>query len=62
MKESTYNMEDKFKSEKLEIDTDSSQNNSNTNSDTNSINDINKNMNEEALIISDKETKPEYGK
>ena len=61
MKESTYNMEDKFKSEKLEIDTDSSQNSSNTISDTNSINDINKNMNEEALIISDKETKPENG-
>jgi len=55
-------MEDKFKSEKLEIDTDSPQNNSDTNSDTNSINDINKNMNEEALIISDKETKPENGK
>ena len=62
MKESTYNMEDKFKSEKLEIDTDSPQNNSDKNSDTNSINDINKNMNEEALIISDKETKPENGK
>ena len=62
MKESTYNMEDKFKSEKLEIDTDSSQNNSNTNSITTSVNDINKNMNEEALIFSDKETKPENGK
>ena len=35
MKESTYNMENKFKSEKLEIDTDSPQNNSDTNSDTN---------------------------
>ena len=57
MKENIYNVEDKFKSEKLEIVTDTPKENINSNSK----NDINNNSNEEALIISNKETKIENG-
>ena len=57
MKESIYNIEDKFKSEKLEIDIDTPKENINSNAK----NDINNNSNEEALIISNKETKIENG-
>ena len=57
MKENIYNVEDKFKSEKLEIVTDTPKENINSNSK----NDIKNNSNEEALIISNKETKIENG-
>ena len=57
MKENIYNIEDKFKSEKLEIDIDTPKENINSNTK----NDINNNSNEEALIISNKETKLENG-
>ena len=57
MKENIYNIEDKFKSEKLEIDIDTPKGNINLTTK----NDINNNSNEEALIISNKETKIENG-
>ena len=57
MKENIYNIEDKFKSEKLEIDIDTPRENINSNAK----NDINNNSNEEALIVSNKETKIENG-
>ena len=55
MESSTGESEEKFKPEKLEIDTSVSNNN------TNSINDNDNNLNEEALIVSNKETKSEEG-
>ena len=57
MKENIYNIEDKFKSEKLEIDIDTPKGNINLTTK----NDINNNSNEEALIVSNKETKIENG-
>ena len=53
MESTTEEIGEKFKSEKLEVDT--------SNDKTNSINDNNNKLNEETLIVSNKETKLEEG-